>query len=231
MVVFFVGFQKELEAYSTGDLGRVVAAMNAKALVAGKVLLRRAKAESDKMLEGSAERMKLMAENERLKKEVAMLQNLEDLCKKQIEELEEKVKHQDIAIAEAQKELDSRDETIEGLRQEIAKGVDNVKKAEGLAIQLSAECSKKDKQIEKLQEEAQENMQLLIDATDEINEKSDAIYEAYRDALATFGSEPGPLARSEGLGVSGLLDWMLQEFDVLGNILTNISDNSVVVSW
>ena len=101
MVVFFVGFQKELEAYSTGDLGRVVAAMNAKALVAGKVLLRRAKAESDKMLEGSAEKMKLMAENERLKKEVAMLQNLEDLCKKQNEELEEKVRRQDIAIAEA----------------------------------------------------------------------------------------------------------------------------------
>ena len=64
MVVFFVCFQKELEAYGTGDLGRVVAAMNAKALVTGKVLLRRAKAESDKMLEGSAERMKLMAENE-----------------------------------------------------------------------------------------------------------------------------------------------------------------------
>ena len=38
------------------------------------------------------------------------------------------------------------------------------------------------------------------------------------------------MARSEGLGVSGLLDWILQEFAVLGNILTNISNNSVVVS-
>ena len=38
------------------------------------------------------------------------------------------------------------------------------------------------------------------------------------------------MARSEGLGVSGLLDWMLQEFDVLGNILMNISDNSAIVS-
>ena len=71
---------------------------------------------------------------------------------------------------------------------------------------------------------------MLINATNEINEKSDAIYEAYRDALAIFGSEPEPLARSEGLGVSSLLDWMLQEFAVLGNILTNISDNSAVVS-
>ena len=53
--------------------------MNAKALVAGRVLLRRAKAESDRMLEGSAERLKLVVENERLKKEVAMLSNLDDL--------------------------------------------------------------------------------------------------------------------------------------------------------
>jgi hypothetical protein len=66
-VVLFVGFQKELKAYGTGDLGRVVEAMNAKALVAGRVLLRREKAESDKMLEGSAERLKLVAENDRLK--------------------------------------------------------------------------------------------------------------------------------------------------------------------
>ena len=73
-------------------------------------------------------------------------------------------------------------------------------------------------------------MQLLTDASDEINEKSDAIYEAYWSALATFGSEPEPLVRSEGLGVSGLLDWILQEFAVLGNILMNISDNSAVVS-
>ena len=78
-VMLFAGFQRELEAYGTGDLGRVVAAMNAKAFMAGRVLLRRAKAESDKMLEGSAERVKLVTENERLKKEVATLQTLDDL--------------------------------------------------------------------------------------------------------------------------------------------------------
>ena len=62
MAMPYVGFKNELEGYGTGDLGRVVAAMNAKALVAGRVLLRRAKAESDKMLEGSAERLKLVME-------------------------------------------------------------------------------------------------------------------------------------------------------------------------
>ena len=89
-----------------------------------------------------------------------------------------------------QKEIDSKEETIQGLRQEIAKGVDNAKKAEQLAVHLSGECSKKDQLIEKLQEEARENMQLLSEATDEIVEKSSEIYEAYKDALATFGRSP-----------------------------------------
>ena len=132
--------------------------------------------ESDRVLEGSAERLKLVVENERLKKEVATLQNLDDLRGKQNDELEEKVRRQDIVIAEMQKELDSRELTIEGLRQEIVKGVDSEKKAEGLAIQLSAECSKKDQLIEKLQEEARENMPLLSDSSDKISEKSDAIF-------------------------------------------------------
>ena len=105
----FAAFQKELEGYRTGDLGRVVAAMNAKALVAGRVLLRRVKTESDMMLEGSAERMRLAAENERLRSEIVTLQNLDDLRKKQNEDLEEKVKRQDVVIDEAQKELDLRE--------------------------------------------------------------------------------------------------------------------------
>ena len=80
--IAYASFKSGLEAYGTGDLGRVVAAMNAKAFLVGRVLLKRAKVESDKMLEGSAERMKLVDENERLKKEIATLQNLEDFRKK-----------------------------------------------------------------------------------------------------------------------------------------------------
>ena len=36
------------------------------ALVAGRMLLRRSKVDSDKMLEGSAERLRLVVENEKL---------------------------------------------------------------------------------------------------------------------------------------------------------------------
>ena len=108
--------------------------MNAKALVAGRVLLRRAKVESDKRLEASAEKLRLVEENERLKKELAVLQALNDSRKKQNEELEERARRHDIVVAEMQKELDTKEATIEGLRQEVVKGVDNAKMAESLAV-------------------------------------------------------------------------------------------------
>ena len=83
-------------------------------------------------------------ENEKLKKELAVLQALNDSRKKQNEELEERARRHDVVVAEMQKELDSKEATIEGLRQEVAKGVDSSKKAESLVIQLSSECSKKE---------------------------------------------------------------------------------------
>ncbi|XP_039805127.1 uncharacterized protein LOC120669437 [Panicum virgatum] len=224
------GFKNELESFGTGDLGRVVAAMNAKAFLAGRVLLKRVKMESDKVLEGSAERLRLVEENERMKKELSLLQALDDSRKKQNEELEERARRHDTVVNEMQKDLDSKEATIEGLRQEIVQSVDKAKTAESLAVQLSGDCAKKDKIIERLEEEARENTQLLAEATNEIVEKSSEIYEAYKDALATFGAEPEPLVRSDGLGLNGLLDWMLKEFAVLGNILTDISDNSAVIS-
>ena len=38
LMIFWVGFKKELEGYGTGDLGRVVAAMHAKVWVVAGVL-------------------------------------------------------------------------------------------------------------------------------------------------------------------------------------------------
>ena len=105
-------FKNELEGYGTGDLGRVVAAMNAKAFLAGRVLLKRVKMESDKVLEGSAERLRLVEENERLKKELSLLQALDESRKKQNEELEERARRHDTVVNEMRKDLDSKEATI-----------------------------------------------------------------------------------------------------------------------
>ena len=204
--------------------------MNIKAFLAGGALLKRAKMDADNMLKGSAERLQLVMENERLKKELSLLQSLNESRQKQNEELEEWARRHDVVVKEMQKELDKKDAVIEGLRSEVEKSVNKLRDAEKVVVDLTAECLKKDKTIERLEKEDLENAQLLEDATKEIAEKSSMIFEAYKDALATFGSEPEPLVLTDDLGLSGLLDWLLQEFDALGSILTDVSDNSAVVS-
>ena len=60
--------------------------------------------------------------------------------------------------------------------------------------------------------------------------KSAAIREEYRKALASFGSEPSPFPEDAEDGASGLLDWLLSEFEDLGQILTSVSDNTAVMA-
>ena len=47
-------------------------------------------------------------------------------------------------------------------------------------------------------------------AVQEIAEKSEAVYEEYKRALATFGAEPAALETEAEGGRSGLLDWLLE---------------------
>ena len=74
--------------------------------------------------------------------------------------------------------MDSKDEALEGLREEVVKCFGKVK-------------------------EAEENTNLLTEACDEIEEKSDKIFEEYRDALATFRAEPEPLVKESGVRFQG----------------------------
>ena len=53
-------------------------------------------------------------------------------------------------------------------------------------------------------------------ASQDILSKSAAIREEYRKALASFGAEPSPFPEDSEGGASGLLDWLLGEFEDLG---------------
>ena len=60
--------------------------------------------------------------------------------------------------------------------------------------------------------------------------KSAAIREEYRKALASFGAEPSPFPEDAEGGASGLLDWLLSEFEDLSQILASVSDNTAVMA-
>ena len=67
-------------------------------------------------------------------------------------------------------------------------------------------------------------------ASQDILNKSTAIREEYRKALASFGAEPSPFPEDAEGGTSGLLDWLLSEFEDLSQILSSVSDNTAVIA-
>ena len=92
--------------------------------------------------------------------------------------------------------------------------------------------------ITKLEKEAEEDCATWESATQEILSKSaaireeygKAIREEYGKALALFGAELSPFPSDVKEGASGLLDWLLAEFEGFGEILTSVSDNTAVMA-
>ena len=48
--------------------------------------------------------------------------------------------------------------------------------------------------------------------------------------MASFGAEPSPFPDDAEGGASGLLDWLLNEFEDLSQILSSVSDNTAVMA-
>ena len=86
----------------------------------------------------------------------------------------------------------------------------------------------KNELISKLEKEAEEDRVMWDTASREIVTKSAAIRQEYQKALATFGAEPLP--SPEEADASGLLDWLLSEFDVLRDVLSMVSDNTAIMT-
>ena len=67
----------------------------------------------------------------------------------------------------------------------------------------------------------------------EVASRADGVYQEYKKALATLGAEPLPLPEpAEGSQVIlQLLDWMMSEFEGLGEVMNVANDNVASVSF
>ena len=129
-----------------------------------------------------------------------------------------------------QETIDLNDGVLESLRTTMEKDSTKIVALGSEVRKLNAEGSQKDLLIEKVLKEAEEDCVLMDEVIKEISEKSEQIYQEYKKALAIFGAELADLPQDYEGGASGLLNWILKEFTVLGDILTMTSDNSAVVS-
>ena len=96
--------------------------------------------------------------------------------------------------------------------------------------QLKADVERKNGKISELEKEVEEDRAMWESASQDILNKSAAIREEYRKALASFGAEPSPFPEDAEGGSSGLLDWLLNEFEDLSQILSSVSDNTAVIA-
>jgi len=67
----------------------------------------------------------------------------------------------------------------------------------------------------------------------EVAARADAVYQEYRKALAALGAEPLPLPEpAEGPQVFfQLLEWLLSEFEGLGEVMSVADDNAASISF
>ena len=67
----------------------------------------------------------------------------------------------------------------------------------------------------------------------EVASRAEGVYQEYKKALAALGAEPLPLPEpAEGSQVIfQLLDWLLSEFEGLGEVMGVANDNAVSVSF
>jgi uncharacterized protein YlxW (UPF0749 family) len=160
------------------------------ALLVSRAATQSAKKDNEARLERSAESLRLVIENQKLKDQNKVLEELRVLQNDQIAGLTRKADDQEKLIQRMKKTID---ETLGNLRVVGEKDAITINDLEAENKQLKAEGAKKGKLIEKLLKKAEDNHNLMSEAIEEIIEKSDQIYLEYKKSRATFGAEPAPL--------------------------------------
>jgi len=165
-----------------------------------------------------------------LKKENEALEDLRGSLKSENELLKGKVSEHEETIAKMQEKMNLDEGVLENLRSVVEKDAAKVVNLQTEVRQLKADVERKNGKISELEKEVEEDRAMWESASQDILNKSAAIREEYRKALASFGAEPSPFPEDAEGGSSGLLDWLLNEFEDLSQILSSVSDNTAVIA-
>jgi len=185
------------------------------ALFASRAAVGSARKDEHDFLAHSAEKARLMERISTLEKENEALENLHGSLTSN-ELLKGRVSEQEETIARMQEKISLGEGVLEKLRRVVEKDVAKVINLQMEVRQLKAYVERKNDKISELEKEVEEDCAMWESASQDILSNSAAIYEEYRKALASFGAEPSPFPEDSKCGASGLLDWLLGEFEDLG---------------
>jgi chromosome segregation ATPase len=111
---------------------------------------------------------------------------------------------------------------IENLRKEADKNTKIVDDLSSKNSKLAKTLSAKEQTIQDLEKALSEQSETSSKDVDEIKQNLKLLFEEYKEALKQFITRPSPLPGSEE--ISDLLDWMLNEFQALPNVISGASD-------
>jgi len=164
----------------------------------------------------------------RLEKEA--LEHLPSLAQEENKLLKEKVASYEVLIEKMKASIEHDEQVLDNLCKAVENGANKISSLEQKVKFLDAEGKKKYELITKLCSQAEANKKFIDENVGSITKRSITIYDEYCSTLATFGAEPLPLPRDPEGGITGLLDWMLNEFVGLRDILVAVSDNSAALA-
>ncbi|KAG2643776.1 hypothetical protein PVAP13_2KG348189 [Panicum virgatum] len=224
------GFMKGLGVYGTGSLGRMTASLCAKALLASRAVVGSARKDEHNFLAHSAEKARLLERISTLEKENKALENLRGSLTSENGLLKGIVSEQEETISKMQEKMSLDESVLENLRGVVERDAAKVVNLQTEVRQLKADVERKNVKISELEKEVEEDRVMWESTSQDILNKSAAICEEYNKALASFVTKPLPFPEDSEGGASGLLDWLLGEFEDLGRILASVSDNTAVMT-
>ena len=203
-LVFSAEFNAAVAETSTSDAAFIVAELSKRLAFASQALEKKAKADEDLRVKRANERLSLA---EKLKRAEVEVQSLRD----ENQQLKVKCSKLETTALDNEKVLESLRKTVE--RDAIEKAA-----LKGRITELENVYSKVDE---------------LNQVFTEVAARTEGVYQEYRKALAALGAEPLPLPEpAEGSEVIfQLLDWMISEFEGLGEVMSIANDNAAFVSF
>ena len=189
---------------STSDAAFIVAELSKKLAHASRALMQKAKADADLRVASAAERLGLTDKLRQAEAEILVLKDENQQLKARCSRLES-------IASDNEKVLESLRRTVEGDANE------------------KAELKSRISELEWVQAKMTELERVLP----EVARRAEGVYQEYKKALSALGAEPFPLPEPvEGVQVFFLLlDWLLSEFEGLGEVMSITNDNAASVSF
>jgi len=202
--VFDPGFNAAVAEASTSDAAFIVAELSKKLAHASRALMQKAKADADLRVASAAERLGLTDKLRQAEAEILVL-------KDENQQLKAKCSRLESAASDNEKVLESLRRTVEGDANE------------------KADLKSRITELEWVQAKMTELERVLP----EVARRAEGVYQKNKKALSALGAEPLPLPEPvEGPQVFFLLlDWLLSEFEGLGEVMSIANDNAAYVSF